>query len=60
MVSIPEDFSGSWYTGEVNVLFKDANFEPSSPSLYSAEVANILKDPSLDYPVLFSLYRWWA
>ena len=54
MVSIPEEFSISWYTGQVNVLFKDTIFEPSSPSRHSAEVANIfMKDSSVDYPVLF-------
>ena len=53
MVSIPEEFSSSWYTEQVNVLIKDTIFEPSSPSCHSAEVANILKDSSVDFPVLF-------
>lgn len=35
------------------MLFKDTIFEPSSPSRHSAELANILKDSSVDYPVLF-------
>ena len=35
------------------MLFKDAIFEPLLPSRHSAEVANILKDSSVDYPVLF-------
>ena len=53
LVSIPEVFSSSWYTGQVNVLFKDTIFKSSSPSRHSAEVTNILKDASVDYPVLF-------
>ena len=34
LVDIPDDIVGSWYAGQVYVLFKDTTctFEPSSPS----------------------------
>lgn len=31
IVDTPDSISGSWYTGNVHVLYKDSAFEPSSP-----------------------------
>ena len=33
LIDIPEEISGSWYHGEVKIMFKDSAFElePSSP-----------------------------
>ena len=52
-VEIPDNISGSWYTGQVHVLFKDSTFEPSSPSRHGTEIASILGEGAIDYPMLF-------
>ena len=31
LCDIPSEISGSWYHGDVNVMFKEGAFEPSSP-----------------------------
>ena len=53
LVDIPEELVGSWYTGEVHVLFKDSTFELSSPACHSSELAQILAERAVDHPVLF-------
>lgn len=53
LVDIPEELAGSWYTGEVHVLFKDGTFKPSSPARHSSELAQILAERAVDHPVLF-------
>ena len=53
LVDIPEELAGSWYTGQVHVLFKDGTFEPSSPARHSTELARILEERAVDHPVLF-------
>lgn len=52
LVEIPEELAGSWYTGQVHVLFKDGTFEPSSPARHSSELTRIL-ERAVDHPVLF-------
>ena len=53
LVDIPEELVRSWYTGEVQVLFKDSTFEPSSPARHSSEHAQILAERAVDHLVLF-------
>ena len=53
LVDIPDDITGSWYTGQVHVLFKDTTFEPSSPSRHATEIVSILGEKAIDHPVLF-------
>lgn len=50
---IPEEVSGSWYTGDVMVMFKEGALEPSSPLCHSAELANILNVTAPEKPILF-------
>ena len=38
---IPDEVSGSWYTGDVMVIFKEGAFESSSPLRHSTELAKI-------------------
>ena len=52
-VNIPESIAGSWYDGNVHVLYKDAAFEPSSPIRHAAELVSVLRSKSLTHPVLF-------
>ena len=53
LVDIPDDIAGSWYAGQVHVLYKDTIFEPSSPSRHGTEIVSILGERAIDYPVLF-------
>ena len=50
---IPEEFSGSWYNGQVMVMLKEGAFEPSSPARHSAEMATIIEQKVPNHPVLF-------
>ena len=50
---IPNEISGSWYVGEVKVMFKEGAFEPSSPLRHSAELANAITTVVETKPVLF-------
>ena len=52
LVDIPDDITGSWYTGQVHVLFKDTTFEPSSPSQHGTEFVSILGERAIDYPAV--------
>ena len=53
MCDIPAEISGSWYDGEVKVMFKEGAFEPSSPLRHSAELANSISTQVENKPVLF-------
>ena len=53
LCDIPEEISGSWYTGQVFVMFKEGAFEPSSPVRHSAELCKIVKRTNSERPVLF-------
>ena len=46
-------YTGSWYEGEVHVLFKDSAFEPSSPPRYSAEFFNLVEEKAVRNPRVF-------
>ena len=50
---IPEEFSGSWYDGQVMVMLKEGAFEPSSPARHSTEMATIIKQKVPNHPILF-------
>ena len=53
LTDIPMEISGSWYVGQVFILFKDGAFEPSSPIRHATELFNILENEAIDRPVLF-------
>ena len=53
IVDIPDEISGSWYHGEVKIMFKDTAFESSSPIRHSTELCNILITHSPEKPILF-------
>ena len=53
LIEIPDEVSGSWYNGEVKIMFKDTAFEPSSPIRHSTELYNILLTHSPEKPILF-------
>ena len=55
VVDIPEDVSGSWYTGQVVVGLKEGAYEPSSPLRHATELNSALNDHTLlaDKSVLF-------
>ena len=50
---IPEEVSGSWYTGEVIVMIKEGAFEPLSPLCHTTELSNVLGDRVQHKPILF-------
>lgn len=50
---IPEEVSGSWYTGEVKVLLKEGAFEPSSALRHSTELSSILQERAQQKPIPF-------
>ena len=52
-VDIPDSISGSWYDGNVHVLYKDGVFEPSSPVRHASELVSLLESKSVTHPVLF-------
>ncbi|XP_041374668.1 uncharacterized protein LOC121387575 [Gigantopelta aegis] len=51
-VEIPETPDGSFYRGQVTVIFKDSIFEPSSPFRHAVELQNILAQEGTFKPVL--------
>ena len=53
LVDIPSSITGSWYDGQVYVLFKDSVFEPSSSSCHAAELGSIPFDKVGESPILF-------
>ena len=46
-VDIPDSISGSWYSGDVQVLYKDSAFEPSSNVQHAAKLAALLNNKAL-------------
>ena len=52
-VNIPGSIDGSWYDGNVHVLYKDAAFEPSSPIRHVAELESLVRIKSETHPILF-------
>ena len=50
---MPEEVSGSWYTGDVYVMLKEGAFELSSPLRHSTELSNVLGDRVQHKPILF-------
>ena len=53
LTEIPEEFSGSWYSGQVFVMLKEGAFEPSSPARHSTELATIIEQRAANRHVLF-------
>ena len=53
IVDVPEKISGSWYTGDVHILYKDSAFEPACSIRHATELATLLQDKALTDPVLF-------
>ena len=53
LTDIPTEISGSWYVGQVFVLFKVGAFEPSSPVRHATELFSIPENDAVDKPVLF-------
>jgi hypothetical protein len=52
---IPDEVSGSWYTGVVMVMFKEGAFEVSSPIRHSIELAKVIDERIRDKSVV-SIY----
>ena len=53
LTEIPEEFSGSWYSGQVFVMLKEGAFEPSSPARHSMELGAIIEQRAPNRQVLF-------
>ena len=51
-INIPNDIAGSWYTGDVSVIIKEAAFEPSSPYRHSCEMYKLVHG-SISQPIMF-------
>ena len=52
-VDIPDDISGSWYSGKVHISLKEGTFEPSSPIRHASELFSLIKTDVQSKPVLF-------
>ena len=52
-VSIPDDISGSWYSGQVNIGIKEGTFEASSPLRHVSELYPLIEVHSQSKPILF-------
>ena len=50
---IPEEISGSWYDGQVCILFKAGAFEHSSSTRHCTELGVLLQHKVISRPVLF-------
>ena len=50
---IPEEISGSWYDGQVCILFKEGAFEHSSSTRHCTELGVLLQHKVISRPVLF-------
>ena len=46
-VDIPDDVSGSWYSGDVFIGLKEGVFEPSSPHRHMTELQDIIETKNL-------------
>ena len=42
-VSIPDDISGSWYSGKVSIGMKESAFEPSGPLRHASELHSLIR-----------------
>jgi len=54
--AIPDDISGSWYSGKVHISLKEGTFEPSSPIRYATELISQIEADIQSKPVLFLKY----
>ena len=52
-VTIPDTISESWYTGQVNVTYKEKAFEASSPIRHATELFCSLQGKVDKHPILF-------
>ena len=52
-VAIPDDVSGSWYSGKVHISLKEGTFEPSSPMRHACELFSLTETDVQTKPVLF-------
>ena len=52
-VSIPDDISGSWYSGKVSIGMKEGAFEPSSPLRHASELCSLIQLDAEEKPILF-------
>ena len=52
-VEIPDDISGSWYSGKVNVGIKESAFEPSSLLRHMSELIPLIQSDTELKPILF-------
>ena len=53
-ITIPDDISGSWYSGKVNIGLKESAFEPSSPLRHACELNQLIATAESDRkPILF-------
>ena len=41
-VAIPDDISGSWYSGKVHISLKEGTFEPSCPIRHASELISLI------------------
>ncbi len=52
-INIPDDISGSWYSGKVSVGTKEGAFEPSSPLRHASELCSLIQLDAELKPILF-------
>ena len=52
-VAIPDDISGSWYSGKVHISLKEGTFEPSSPIRHASELISLIETDVQSKPILF-------
>lgn len=52
-IDIPDDISGSWYSGQVHIGLKEGTFEPSSPLRHMSELHSLIESEAQSKPVLF-------
>ena len=52
-LDIPDDFDGSWYSGNVSVVLKEVALEPSSPAKHVAELHSISKLEACSKSIFF-------
>ena len=53
IINIPDDISGSWYAGKVNIGIKETAFEPSSPLKHASELCSLIQFDAGLKPILF-------
>ena len=52
-IDIPDNISGSWYTGQVHIGLKDGALEASSPTHHMTELLSIVELETMSKPILF-------